>query len=103
MEEKAELPTQRYNSTQYPQLQLDTKKLRTLPAANHTETLNLDGSNDEITLFDADLRSSCDVTNSSGLNISSVTDSVIQQQILDLQLDKKRLQQVSLFLHQHRK
>ncbi len=97
MEEKAaELPTQRCKTAQYPQLQLETRRQCAAAKVDQADTFTLDRSNDEITLFNAELRSSCDVTGSSCLNVSSTTDSLLRQQILDLQRDKRKQQQVSI-------
>ena len=97
MEEKTDLPTQRRNTGQYPQLQLEKRLLCGNTNPDQSETLNLDRSNDEITLFNAEPRSSCDITNSSGLNASSGPEAILRQQIADLQCERKKQQQVSIF------
>jgi len=91
MDEKNDLPTKR---GEFPELQPDTRKQINYPKSitsngmnisksriknnpDETFALNISNTNDEVTLFNADIRSSCNVTNSSFTE--EITNSIIQQ------------------------
>ena len=95
MEEKTDIPTYRCNNNIYPQLLSETRKHRLAPRTAHTETSGFNGSssNDEVTLFNAELQSSCDVTNSSCQDDTLYHDSILTRQVTDLQKEKRKQQE----------